>query len=103
MKDIEYEMIVCVVNAGFSGEVMDVARREGATGGTIVHARGTANPNAEQEFQITINPEKDLLLLTVKSDIKDNILKAIYNEAGLGSDANAVAFSLPVTNVVGIK
>ena len=103
MKDIEYEMIVCIVNAGFSGEVMDVARREGATGGTIVHARGTANPNAEQEFQITINPEKDLLLLTVKSDIKDNILKAIYNEAGLGSDANAVAFSLPVTNVVGIK
>lgn len=103
MKDIEYEMIVCIVNAGFSGEVMDVARREGATGGTIIHARGTANPNAEQEFQITINPEKDLLLLTVKSDIKDNILKAIYNEAGLGSDANAVAFSLPVTNVVGIK
>ena len=103
MKDIQYEMIVCVVNAGFSGEVMDIARREGATGGTIVHARGTANPNAEQEFQITINPEKDLLLLTVKSDIKDNILKAIYNEAGLGSDANAVAFSLPVTNVVGIK
>lgn len=103
MKDIQYEMIICVVNAGFSGEVMDIARREGATGGTIVHARGTANPNAEQEFQITINPEKDLLLLTVKSDIKDNILKAIYNEAGLGSDANAVAFSLPVTNVVGIK
>lgn len=103
MKDIQYEMIVCVVNAGFSGEVMDIARREGATGGTIVHARGTANPSAEQEFQITINPEKDLLLLTVKSDIKDNILKAIYNEAGLSSNANAVAFSLPVTNVVGIK
>lgn len=103
MKNIEYEMIVCIVNAGFSGEVMDIARREGATGGTIVHARGTANPNAEKEFQITINPEKDMVLLTVKTDIKDNILKAIYNEAGFGSDANGVAFSLPVTNVVGIK
>jgi nitrogen regulatory protein PII len=103
MKDIEYEMIVCIVNAGFSGEVMDIARREGATGGTIIHARGTANPNAEKEFQITINPEKDMIILTVKTEIKDNILKAIYNEAGLGSDANGVAFSLPVTNVVGIK
>ena len=103
MKNIEYQMIICIVNAGFSGEVMDVARREGATGGTIIHARGTANPNAEAEFQITINPEKDLVLLTVKTEIKDNILKAIYNEVGLGSDANGVAFSLPVTNVVGIK
>lgn len=103
MKDIEYEMIVCIVNAGFSGEVMDIARREGATGGTIIHARGTANPNAEKEFQITINPEKDMIILIVKTEIKDNILKAIYNEVGLGSDANGVAFSLPVTNVVGIK
>ena len=103
MNDIKYEMIVCVVNAGFSGEVMDIARREGATGGTIIHARGTANPNAEKEFQITINPEKDVVLLTVKSEIKDNILKAIYNEAGMGTNASGVAFSLPVTNVIGIK
>ena len=103
MKDIEYEMIICIVNAGFSGDIMDIARKEGATGGTIVHARGTANPNAEKEFQITISPEKDMLLLTVKAEIKDNILKAIYNEAGLGTNANGVAFSLPVTNVIGIK
>lgn len=103
MKSFEYEMIICIVNAGFSGEIMDIARKEGATGGTIVHARGTANPKAEKEFEITINPEKDMILLTVKSDIKDNILKAIYANAGLGSDANGVAFSLPVTDVVGIK
>ena len=103
MNDIKYEMIVCVVNAGFSGEVMDIARREGATGGTIIHARGTANPNAEKEFQITINPEKDVVLITVISEIKDNILKAIYNEVGIGTNANGVAFSLPVTNVIGIK
>lgn len=103
MKNNFFEMIICVVNAGFSGEVMDIARREGATGGTIVHARGTANPKAEEEFKITINPEKDLILITVRNEIKDNILKAIYNEAGLGTDANGVAFSLPVSDVVGIK
>ena len=103
MKNIDYQMIVCIVNAGFSGEIMDIARREGATGGTIVHARGTANPSAEKEFQITINPEKDMMLLTVKAEIKDNILKAIYEEAGLSTDANGVAFALPVTDVVGIK
>ena len=103
MQNVNHQLIVCIVNAGFSGEVMDVARKEGATGGTILHARGTANPNAEKEFQITINHEKDMILLTVRSEIKDKILKAIYEDAGLGTDANGVAFSLPVTNVVGIK
>ena len=38
MDKQKYNMIVCVVNAGFSGEVMDIARREGARGGTIVYA-----------------------------------------------------------------
>ena len=103
MDKQKYNMIVCVVNAGFSGEVMDIARREGARGGTIVHARGTANLKTEAEFGITINPEKDLVIIVVNSAIKDNILKAIYNEAGITTDANGVVFSLPVSDVIGIK
>ena len=103
MKNIDYEMIICIVNAGFSGEVMDAAREKGATGGTIVHARGTARKEAEETFKISISPEKDLIIIAVKSDVKDAVLKAIYNHAGLKTDANAVAFSLPITKAVGIK
>ena len=36
----EYEMIVCIVNAGFSDAVMSAAREYGAKGGTVLHARG---------------------------------------------------------------
>lgn len=98
-----FEMIFCIVNAGFSGEVMDVARAVGATGGTIIHARGTANKKAEETFKISVSPEKDLVLLAVHKDIKDAVLKAIYKEAGLGTDGNGVAFSLPISDAVGIK
>ena len=103
MSDFKYEMIICIVNAGYAGEVMDIARKEGATGGTIIHARGTANPKAEEEFKITINPEKDMIMLTVKSEYKDKILKSIYENAGVGTDANGVAFSVPVSDAIGIK
>ena len=103
MEKNKYEMIVCIVNAGFSGEVMDVARKKGATGGTIIHARGTANAKAEETYKITINPEKDVLLLAVKSDIKDDVLKAIYEDVGLATDGHGVAFSLPISKAVGIK
>ena len=102
-KKNDFQMIFCIVNAGFSGEVMDAARAVGATGGTIIHARGTASKEAEAEFKITINPEKDLIILAVHETIKDAVLKAIYEHVGLGTDGNGVAFSLPISNSVGIK
>ena len=99
----DFEMIFCIVNAGFSGDVMDAARTAGATGGTIIHARGTANKNAEETFKITVNPEKDLVMLAVHKDIKDDVLTAIYEKAGLNTDGHGVAFSIPINDAVGIK
>ena len=99
----EHELIMAIVNAGFSGDIMEAARSAGAYGGTIMHARGTANQKAEKEFEITVNPEKDLVMIVVKSEIKDDVLKAIYEQAGLNTDGHGVAFSVPVTNTVGIK
>ena len=98
-----YEMVLCIVNAGFSELVMDAAREEGARGGTVIHARGTANKDAEQFFHIAIQPDKDIVLILVPSDIKDNVLHAIYRNAGLNSEGKGIAFSLPVDDVVGIS
>ena len=44
----KYEMILAIVNAGFSETVMEAAKEVGARGGTVIHARGTANKEAEQ-------------------------------------------------------
>lgn len=98
-----YEMILCIVNAGFSELVMDAAKEEGARGGTVIHARGTANKDAEQFFNIPIQPDKDIVMILVPTEIKDNILHAIYRNAGLKSEGQGIAFSLPVDEVVGIS
>ncbi|MCX4362675.1 MAG: P-II family nitrogen regulator [Clostridia bacterium] len=98
-----YEMILCIVDAGFSELVMDAAKEEGARGGTVIHARGTANKEAEQFFHIAIQPDKDIVMILVPTDIKDNVLHAIYRNAGLKSEGKGIAFSLPVDDVVGIS
>lgn len=97
-----YEMILCIVNAGFSELVMDAAKEEGARGGTVIHARGTANKEAEQFFHIAIQPDKEIVLILVSAEIKDNVLHAIYKNAGLKSEGMGIAFSVPVDEVVGI-
>ena len=98
-----YEMILCIVDAGFSELVMDAAKEEGARGGTVIHARGTANKEAEQFFHIAIQPDKDIVMILVPVENKDNVLHAIYRNAGLKSEGKGIAFSLPVDDVVGIS
>ena len=97
-----YELIVCVVNAGFSDAVMSAARACGARGGTVLGARGTANKEAETFFKISIQPEKEVVMIVVPAKIKDEILHAIYREVGLATPGQGIAFTLPVEDAVGL-
>lgn len=101
--ETKYEVVLCIVNAGFSELVMDAAREVGARGGTVIHARGTANKEAEQFFHITIQPDKEIVLILVPAEIKDAVMHAIYQQAGLKSAGQGIAFSMPVDDVVGIS
>ncbi len=98
----KHEVIMCVVNAGFSEAVMEAAREFGARGGTVIHARGTANAEAEKIFNISIQPDKELVMILVEHEIRDAILKAIYEKVGLQSEGKGIAFCLPVEDVVGL-
>lgn len=102
MSSYSHEVIFCIVNAGFSDEVMDAARGLGATGGTVIRARGTANAEAEKLFGISIQPEKEIVMILVNSAIKNDILHALYKAVGLQTPGQGIAFSLPVDSVVGL-
>ena len=103
MAEHNYELIVCIVNAGFSQNVMEAARSAGAQGGTIIRARGSANPEAEEFFGINIQSDKEMLMILVPKAIKDAVLKAVYKDCGLADEANGIAFSLPVNRTTTIK
>ncbi|MBE6555677.1 MAG: P-II family nitrogen regulator [Ruminococcaceae bacterium] len=100
--DFAYEMILCIVNTGFSDVVMEAARACGAGGGTVIHARGTANQEAETFFKITIQPEKEVVMILVPAAIKDDVLRALYEKVGLQTPGQGIALALPVDGVVGL-
>ena len=79
--DNKYELVLCVVNAGFSQNVMEAARAAGAKGGTVVRARGTANPESEEFFNITVRPDKEIVMILTKKEIKDAIMHAVYRDS----------------------
>ena len=102
MKRNNHEVIFAIVNSGYAEEVMDVARENGARGGTILNARGVAGEEAAAFFGITLHAEKEILMMVVDKAIRDDILNAIYKQMGMGKKAQGIAFSLPVSDVAGL-
>ena len=98
-----HEAIFCIVNNGYSEAVMDTAKKLGARGGTVINARGTAGKEAETFFHITIQPEKEIVMILVPSEIKENVMHALYKEVGLDTAGQGIAFAMPVDGVVGIS
>ena len=102
MTTNNHEVIFAIVNAGFAEEAMDIARENGARGGTILNARGVAREKEAAFFGITIHAEKEILMLVVEKNIRDNILNALYKEMGMDKKAQGIAFSLPVSDAAGL-
>ena len=102
MTTENHEVIFAIVNAGFAEEAMNVARKQGARGGTILNARGVAREKEAAFFGITIHADKEILMLVVEKRERDRILNALYTEMGMEKKAQGIAFSLPVSDVAGL-
>ncbi len=102
MRTDNHEVIFAIVNAGYAELAMDVARDNGARGGTIINARGVAREDAAAFFGITMHAEKEMLMIVVEKDTRDQILNALYKQMGMDKKAQGIAFSLPVSDVVGL-
>ncbi len=81
--DKGFDLIVAIVNRGFSDLVMDAARAAGASGGTILHGRGTGVHEAVQFFGVAIHPEKEIVLILTRTEERHKIMAAIAEGAEL--------------------
>ncbi len=93
MKDLK--VLYIIVNAGFATEIVDIARANGSTGATILNARGSAI-NPQTIFGITIDPEKEIILIIAKQEVAKKIMESVKEKAGVGTPAHAISFYMPV-------
>ena len=103
LKDTRYELLIAISNQGYTEMVMDAARSAGASGGTVIHAKGTGMERAEHFLGVVLVAEKDVVLIVVKKEQKNDIMQAIMRDAGVKSKAGTIVFSLPVTSTAGMR
>lgn len=102
MAENEYYMIMAIVNQGFSWEVMEAARPEGASGGTVFHSRKIGSEETTKFWKISVQEEREVVLILAQKEDKLSIMEAISRRCGINSEAQGMVLSLPVDKIMGL-
>lgn len=103
LKETKYELLIVIANQGYTELIMDAARKTNAAGGTVIHAKGTGMEGAERFLGVTLAAEKEMVFIVTKKELRNAIMKAIMDEAGMNTKAKSIVFSLPVTSTAGMR
>lgn len=88
-------LIIISVNEGYADDVMQVARKAGATGGTIIKGR-LADAEFVAELKNTeIDEERELLVILAPLKTSKQIMEDINREFGINSKANGIITAIP--------
>lgn len=102
MTEAKYTLIASIVDRGFSEDVMNAARTEGAKGGTVFHSRRIGNEEAMGFWGLSVAEEKEIVMILAPVTDKVSIMKAISEKCGMGSEAKGIVLSLPIDSAIGI-
>ncbi|MDD2209181.1 MAG: P-II family nitrogen regulator [Bacilli bacterium] len=94
--------LLIIVNAGFADQAVEVAQNCGATGATILSARGSG-AKYSSFLGIHYEPEREIIISVVSQDVAKNIIDAIDNSLGKNTPMNGICFTMPVDHMTSLK
>ncbi|MDR1420575.1 MAG: hypothetical protein LBI86_09395 [Treponema sp.] len=103
MGEIGHDLIISIINHGYTDEFMTTARKAGASGGTVISARGLAHEGPVKFFGVSVQDEKEIVIILTNRERKVAIMQAVSSAHGITSGAEGVIFSLPVDTVMGLN
>ena len=100
---MQFKLIMALVKPHITDNVVDAMKEAGATGATIIPARGTGIHEAKTIFGLSIEDKTDIIVFLVEEHVVENLLEVIrlagkFNEPGTG-----IAFVLPIDHIVGLE
>jgi nitrogen regulatory protein PII len=102
---MHFKLIIALTEDTITDKVVDAAREKGATGSTVISsARGEGLQVAKTFLGLSLDTQRDVILLLVEEHMSRDILETIEAvgefEANPGS---GIAFSIDVDDAVGVS
>ena len=95
-KEHHNHLIIISVNEGYAESVMQVARKAGATGGTVIKGRLADSEQFAEVVNQEVNSTREMLCILSPVKSSRQIMEDINKEFGLSSPANGMLFAVPV-------
>jgi len=102
-KNKKYHLLITIVNDGYSEKVMNAAKKCGANGGTLVKGRELGGKNSFKFFNMTMEPEKDIVLIVCEEKEKNKIMEGILEKTGIKKEGKGMCISLPIDSTLGLN
>lgn len=99
---MEYEMIFTIVERGLAEEVVDAAVSAGAPGGTIINARGSGAHEHSTLFSMSLEPEKEIVMIIIEKSKSDKVIEAIKNTTHIDEPGKGILFAMDVNKASGL-
>ena len=101
---MRFKLIIALIEDTRTNMIIEAARNAGATGTTIIKsASGEGIQESKTFFGLTLESQRDVLLLLVEEHLSRHILEAIQIAGEFETENGAgIAFQIDVEDVVGI-
>jgi len=100
---MRFKLILSSVKTDITDKIVDAAKEAGATGATIIPARGTGIKEAKTFFGLSLEAQTDIVLLLVEEHLVGKILDRIKEAGQFHKPGTGIAFVVPVEHVVGLE
>jgi nitrogen regulatory protein PII len=97
------DLIISIINQGYSDEFMTTAREAGASGGTVINARGLAHQGPVKFFGVSVQDEREIVIILSNREKKAAIMQAVSQAYGITTKAGGIVFSVPVDHMMGLS
>jgi nitrogen regulatory protein PII len=101
---MHFKLLIAFVEDSKTDAVLDAARDAGATGATVINnARGEGLNKKKTFFGLTLEVQRDVILLVVEEHLARSILETIEKVGEFDSEkGQGIALQLNIEDVVGV-
>ena len=100
---MNFKIILASVKTDLTDDIVDAAKKAGATGATIIHARGTGIREAKTFFGLSLESQTDIIMFLLEENLVDTVLQTIGDTGQFDKPGTGIAFVVPVEQVIGLE
>jgi len=100
---MKFKLIMAFVKPSITDVVVDAMKEAGATGATIIPARGTGIHEAKSFFGLSIEDQTEIIVFLVEEHVVENLMKVIQAAGKFNEPGTGIAFVLPIEHIAGLE